>query len=610
MSQRFNVRYFRLLILDSVLEKKWTLVKMLSALTLLFIASGLAPLLLATLLRAISDSSQSELVRMADLLPTQFSKASVHLGVLSRGIELINTWVVPRAYIARYFPLTLLLVAVFQAIADYIFQYNQQSLILYVGSRYRDKLFAAILKQPLDRLLTRSAGEWMSLVMNDITYLQSRMSDLLIGLIKDSVTVVAPMVSLYLISWKTASVLTILCAPLMFGTGKTGKRISHYAEGWQRNLAKMASAVLEIRKRFEFIRAQGGEKAELGRFESINKAYYTNIVRSIFIRSAFAPGLELLGFAGLAFIVYLIGKGYMGADLIRSGSILPFFITLGAIIKPLKNMGEQISRLHETQGIVNRSLQTFSDVQEFEAPSVKKTLSDVKELQIDRLSVRYGEGFQLIAEHMRLSAGQSAAIIGPSGGGKSTLLKALAGLYEPESWVGVPSWATVRDNSCLVSQKPFLFSGSIRENLTYGLDGISDREINETLSFVSLRNELEAKGQNLDTELDFLQSPLSGGQLQRMTIARGFLRPHSLILMDEITSAIDPAAEEMITKQVVERAKAEGRILLYVTHRLSQLEIFDQVWFCENGRLTVFQDTKEWQKSDRVQRFLDPEASS
>lgn len=598
MNQTFNVRSFRLLILDSILEKKWTLAKIVGALLLLSVSQGLFVLMTGPLFKSMLGAVEQSEITLIDLMPAQ---AAPYLPFL-QGV------VLPQSMVIHYLPLSILCVGILQALAGFFYQYNQQALTLYVGSRYRDKLFAAILKQPLDRLLLRSAGEWMSLIMNDVSYLQSRMSDLLSGLVKDSVQVVSSMAALYFIHWPTGVLLTILSLPLMMATGRTGKKISHYAAGWQKNLAKMASAVLEMRKRFEFIRAQRGEQAEIERFQALNQSYYKNIVRSIFIRSAFAPGLELLGFLMLASVILLLGQGYMGQDLVKAGELLQFLLILGTIIRPLRSIGEQIASLQETRGIIQRSLQTFSSVEEFQSPNVASTLSRLSSLTIDQVAVAYGEGFRLAAAGIHVEAGQSVAIIGPSGGGKSTFLKCLAGLYAPNSWQGTATWSEIRDNACLVSQKPFLFSGSIRDNLNYGLDPLPDAALQEALGFVSLTQELEMKGQGLDTALDFLQSPLSGGQMQRMTIARGFLRPHSLLLMDEITSAIDPAAEEMITRKVVERSRLEKRILLYVTHRLSQLEIFDQVWFCEAGTITLFKEAKEWQKSDRVQRFLDAES--
>lgn len=597
-----TAKHLKYLLWDSVLEKKATVVKIVLSLVLLSLSQGLFILLTGPLFKSMLGAVQQDEIALISLAPQQLQN---HLDFLA-GVTL------PQALVVKLVPGALLFVGILLAFAGYAYQYNQQALTLYVGSRYREKLFRAVIHQPLERLLVRAPGEWMSLIMNDVAYLQSRLSDLLVGLVKDSVIVLSALVWLYFIHWPTGVVLTLLSIPLMMGTGRTGKKISHYAEGWQKSLAQMASALLEMRKRFEFIRAQGGEKAEIARFQILNQGYYKNIVRSILIRSAFAPGLEFLGFAMLASVIFLLNAGYVGKDLIQSGELLQFLLTLGVIIRPLKSIGEQISRLQETMGIIRRSVDTFSDVEEeaYRNPDRTILLTPISELNIERLDVRYGAGFELRARGLSLKAGERIAIIGPSGGGKSTLLKCLAGLYEPKVWEASIPWKTLKDNAALVSQKPFLFSGTIVDNLNYGLDvPRSEKEVLESLAYVGLDREFKEKNQGLTSELDFLQGSLSGGQLQRLTIARGLLRPHSLLLMDEVTSAIDPAAEESITRRILERSAHEGRMLLYVTHRLSQLPSFDQLWFCEKGEVSIFRNSKEWQKSERVQRFIEAETA-
>jgi subfamily B ATP-binding cassette protein MsbA len=601
MSPRpLRLQHIKFLLLDPLLERKSLVARILGSLALLSLTNGLFILLTGPLFKGMLGAVQASEIPLIDLLPKQMGPY----------LEFLEGITVSQGLLIKLVPGSLLAVGILMAYAGYSYQYSQQALTLYVGSRFREKLFHAVLKQPFERLLQKAPGEWVSLIMNDVAYLQSRLSDLLVGLVRDSVTVVSALVYLYFIHWPTALLLTLMSVPLMFGTGRTSRKIAHYSEGWQRNLAKMASSVLQIRQRFEFIRAQGGEVAEYERFQEINRTYYSNIVRSIFIRSAFAPGLEFLGFAMLAVVIYSLNRGWIGQGLIQSGELLQFLVTLGVIIRPLKSIGEQVSRLQETGGIIRRSVDAFTHVADFGRVDSQAVLRPMSTLDIDRLEVRYGDGFNLQAEELYACAGDRIAIIGPSGGGKSTLVKCLAGLYSPSIWQGRSSWAELKDNATLVGQRPFLFSGTIAENLNYGLSAPHDSKgIEAALGYVGLDQELKAKGQGIDKPLDFFQGALSGGQMQRLTIARGLSRPHSLLLMDEVTSAVDPAAEERITKRILQRSKEEGRILLFVTHRLSQLALFDQVWFCEKGKVTVFKNTKDWQNDDRIQRFIEVETN-
>lgn len=584
---------------DALRQKKGLAVKIVLALLLLSIAQALLLLLIGPLFKAIFGAATESSLTVGSLLSGSLAAQFPRLAAIP----------IDRDRMIQVLPLSIFAVSILQGLAGYLYQYNQQAFVLFIGNRFRDRLFAAIIRQPFAKLRGRSAGEWMSMLMNDVTYLQSRLSDLVTGLVKDSCQVIALLASLYLIQWQLAICINLLVIPIMISTGRTGKRIARFTEGWQQALAKMAGAVLDLRRRFEFIRSQQGERFEEKRFQALNQDYYDMIRKTILTRSLFAPSLEFAGALLFALVLVAVGRGW-SAFRFGPGELFQFLTALGIMQRPLKGIGEQLSRYHETKGILRRSAETLENVEG--SQDTELLSADGKRLDsfaVDEIRVDYGAAFRFEAKDLRVREGQCVAIIGPSGGGKSTLLKCLAGLYPPKVWKADRSWDELRRDATLVSQSPFLFSGSIRDNLRYGLDANApnDSEIEAALRFVGLSSELAAKGQTLDSELDFLQSPLSGGQMQRLTIARGLLRPHPLLLMDEVTSAIDAAAEEQLTRGFLERTKKESRILLYVTHRLSQLELFDQVWFCEGGRVRIFKDAKEWQKSDRVQRFLDEE---
>ncbi|MCX6130572.1 MAG: ATP-binding cassette domain-containing protein, partial [Proteobacteria bacterium] len=197
------------------------------------------------------------------------------------------------------------------------------------------------------------------------------------------------------------------------------------------------------------------------------------------------------------------------------------------------------------------------------------------------------------------------------GSGKSSLIKILAGLLKASDWQATETLSSVTNSATLVSQKPFLFSASIRENLLYGHPtGFDDARLYQELEFVGLRSELAAMDQTLDSPIDFIQTALSGGQMQRLTIARALLREQPLLLMDEVTAAIDPLAEEALTRRLIERAHAENICLLFVTHRLQQLAYFDEIWFCEAGVLQIYRSVADMMHEPRLVRFIREFSSS
>ncbi|WP_176736659.1 ABC transporter transmembrane domain-containing protein [Oligoflexus tunisiensis] len=605
MNPRIRLRtWFKPLLLEPLSEIKSCLVQIVLSLGLLSVAQGLFLLLIGPLFKAMFDTPVDGSFTLNSLLPPAVVKWLPDFGPLS----------ITRMELARYLPFMIFFAAVVNGFAGFIYQHQQQVMALHLGRRYREKLFAAILQLPFQKVTQKSPGEWMSVIMNDVAFLQMRLSDLLTGLVRDGIMVIASVIALYFIHWPSGLILTLLAIPLMASTGRTGKRIAVFAELWQRELGRMVSAVLDLRKRFEFIRAQRGEGLEKERFRQMNHGYYRMIRRSIFVRAALAPSVEMVGFLMFAAILWAVTRQVQGFRL-EASQLLQFFAALGIVLRPLKSVGEQLARYHETKGILKQSLQTFATVRELAEtrrtidPHIKPWQPE-QGLTIKHLTVAYKEGFRLTAEDLELVPGKTVALIGPSGAGKSSLIKVLSGLLQPEVWDADHDLSSVVQAATLVSQKPFLFSASIRENLLYGHPtGCPDERLQKELEFVGLSTELNAMSQTLDSPIDFIQTPLSGGQMQRLTIARAMLRPQPLLLMDEVTAAIDPLAEEAITRRLIERCQQSKLCMLFVTHRLQQLPYFDEIWFVEAGTLRKFESYNHLFQDSRIHRFIDDQHS-
>lgn len=583
-------------------EQKACLLRIVISLVFLSAAQSAFLLLIGPLFKALFTPTSKSNLSFFQLLPKQSLS------------YFPNQWdfALARSELAFAIPAAILLVSLIKAVASFVYQSEQQILTLHLGRRYREFLFSRLVKLPFLRIMQKAPGEWMSIVMNDVSYLQMRLSDLLTSLVRDGAMVLASLLSLFFIHLPTAILILFVSYPIMRKTGKTGKKISGFAERWQKDLGSMVQAALDLRKRFDFIRAQQGESFEEKQFFKKNNNYYRMIRGSIWMRSALAPTVEFLGFALFALVIAAIAHRIAGFRL-EASELLQFFAALGILIRPLKNIGEQLSRYHETRGVLQQSLRTLEEVQTQQdqgapvavAPATSNLPQGDEEWRWHRLAVSPGSGFEVRGEQLSLKQGQSIALIGPSGAGKSTLIKTLAGLFPYKEWSASQSWDACARQATLVSQTPFLFSASIRDNLCYGLDHeVDEARLWAELEFVGLKQEFEAMGQSLDSPIHFLQTPLSGGQMQRLTIARALLRQTQILLFDEVTSAIDPLAEEELTRKLIRRCQEESRFLFFITHRMSQLEYFDQVWFIEKGVVQAFPSPKLWQNDERIQAFI------
>lgn len=558
-------------------SRKTSLVAAGISLAFLGLSQAMFLLLIKGFVKALFEDSARLAVPAGELLPSEL------LRVFSISVD----YQIARADLAIFVPVAIIGAGLLMSIAMYFYQYHQQAIAMFVAKYLRERIFSRILTFDFYRIAARSAGEWMSVIMNDIMYIQNRLSDLLTALLKDTVIIISCFTALIFIHPPTALVIALIAPFIAFGMGRTGKRIAKFAEKFQKELAKIASIVLNIRERFEFIRAQGGEMRELQWFKRSNDAYYKMIRKSILIRSAFAPMMELFGILLFAGVIWAIGSGRWAQ--MTPEHLMQFFAAIAVMMRPLREIGEQISRLGETRGAMAANLRILQETngrmqRQEPAHAVTESFSNIA---IVNVSAGYGEKVAFSFDDLAIRKGQSIAVVGPSGSGKSTLIRVLAGLIEPKSWDASLTWDEFSVLTSLVSQEPFLFDDTIRANLLYGLvePFPQDAELKRYLDRLKITG--PASEISLDSRFRTLGTNLSGGQIQRLVIARALLRKKSLLLLDEATSAVDPAAEEDITRFLTDMCKAGGIGLVTITHRLEWLALYDEVWFVDGGRVLL-----------------------
>jgi subfamily B ATP-binding cassette protein MsbA len=590
------------ILISTLKESKGHMLVVVLSLIVLSLAQSLFLLLVGPFLKALFEGgSAAGAMMLSDLVPASM-QSKLPSALIGHKI--------PFDVLAIAIPLLMLATALFKSLSTYFYQLHQQAITLRISKNFRDILFEAIIRMPYRDIAKKSPAHWMSMIMNDVLYLQNSFSDIVSCILKDGILVLSCLIALSVIHLPTTLVLIALAPLLALILGKIGKRIATYARGWQRDLAIIVATVLDIRTRFKFVRAQHGEATELARFEKLNQSYYRFIRRSILLRSSFAPGLEFFGFAVFAFFIYGIGNktwfgSFSGVDLIQ------FFAALGVLLRPLRNMGEQLTRLNETQGSLSGSKELFASIQKNDelvsqdaASSDTAPLSDER-IVIDHISAGYDDEKMQSAD-LELAPAKSVAIIGPSGCGKSTLLKTLAGLLKPLEWRCNVAWPKLINSTTLVSQAPFLFEDTIANNILYGISAPvpDEEEIWRKLELVNLARDMKEMPGGLAHHICALEKNLSGGQIQRLVIVRALLRAKKIWLFDEATSAIDPATEEKMVTSLIAEARFSKKIFLFVTHRLSMLAQFDEIWFMENGKITMRGTHQELMQNKRYLTFI------
>jgi len=581
-----------------MLEKKKNLAVLVFSLLLLALSQSLFLLLLGPFLKTMfSLHEASQIVSGTAFLSPRMQTLFPALSALQFDKNLLIIAV----------PGLLVLAALLKSVATYLYQVNSSYFGLLVAKRFRDQLFAAILNQPFREITLKSPAEWMSVLMNDVLFLQNKFSDIANGLVRDSIMTLAAFATLFFVHWPTALGLMLISPFIAWGVGRTGKKISNYTEAFQKKLAQLADLVLEFRKRFEFIKAHRAESYESERFRHVNKEYYRSIRKSIFVRSIFAPLLEFLSYAIFAFILIIMANGGIHSHFSATDMIV-FLAALGAMMRPLRQIGEQLTQFHETRGALGKSLLLLLNLTEETQASLKKeeVLILDKTVDIRKLSSGFDTRIMMDAGPLEIHPGRSIAIIGPSGGGKSTLLRTLSGLLNSIQWEANLSHQELIEHTSFVSQVPFLFDDSILGNLNYGLHSkLEGKELDSYFELVSIREELARFHNGIDTNIKAISSNISGGQKQRLVLVRALLRKKAILLLDEATSSVDPKMEEDIVDKLLHWGKEQHKSIVSVTHRLSMLPKYDEIWFVENGKVVARGHFNELMSQTRFKNFYE-----
>ncbi len=597
-------KFLRDFVLRPVMSQRLVLATIFVSLLLLALTQASFLVLVKGFLAAFFTDTSKDSVSFASLLPASLQVAFPQIAAAR----------LERSEFVILIPFAILLAGFIKAAASYVYNLGVVRLSLKVAQNYREIVFQAVLTLPWLDSARRSPGEWMSVIMADAVFIQARLADFSTAFIKDGVLILSCLVTLAFIHWPAALVLLLVSPFIAWQMGRAGKRISWYTEAFQRELGVLSGQLLGIRERFRFMRAQHGEGFEIAQFRRKNLSYLSMMNGSIFIRAIVAPGMEWIGFLIFSGFIYAWTRKISGFT-VEPGEAIQFFVALGLILKPVRELGEQVARWSETIGGLRRSMEVvqgshLTAEHSFAAGSVgHNTISKLPgSIQISHIEVTYGGRRALNASDLTLRRGTSVAVIGPSGSGKSTLIKSLAGLIRPAIWESDYDWRSLVSSSALVSQQPFLFKDSLVNNLVYGLspeqrNSLTEAEIMSALATVNLADWIVSEQRSLDSEFNPVQTSLSGGQIQRLVIARAILRQPDVLLLDEATSAVDAATEQDISERLIAKNRDRNGLMLAVTHRLRWLGLYDEVWFVEDGKLVFKGRHQDLMSNDRYRAF-------
>jgi len=454
----------------------------------------------------------------------------------------------------------------------------------------REAMFRNLITLPAAYFDERAAGALVSKFTFDVTQVSQATTRVLTVLVKDSAVIVALLVYLFYLNWRLATLLLVLAPPVAYVVYTVSRRMREKSRMLQRSIGQINQIAEESIRGQREIKIYAGAEFERGRFfQAINNArrFQMKVVQT---SAATVPIIQMLIACGIAAMIVLALKESAAGAMSR-GDFVAFVTATALLLPPTK-------RLTGVNEFLQRGLAAADSVFGLIDEPGETASGDTRPepvhgaIEFRGVSVRYAEKFALKDINLTIEAGTSVALVGPSGGGKTTLLDLVARFYTPESGTilidGHPieslDLAHLRAAIAYVGQHVILFDDSIYNNIAYGaLRDASPAEVRNAAEAAHVTEFADTLPDGLETRIGDNGARLSGGQRQRIAIARALLKNAPILILDEATSALDSASERQI--QAALGTIRRGRTSLMIAHRLSTIETADRIVVIEDGRI-------------------------
>ncbi|MBZ7965198.1 ABC transporter ATP-binding protein [Campylobacter molothri] len=487
--------------------------------------------------------------------------------------------------------------------------YLQTYYISYIGTDMlrvlRSKVLKNILRLDMDFFKQHRSGELISRCTNDIGALQSIVSNIIPDFLTQLITAIGLLSVVVIQSPRLAFfaliVLPIAIIPLFYLV----KKLKLYARNIQEKNSDLLSRLGEIFSNIELVKANNAQEKERQKFDQENKFFCKIILKSTRIGSLTSPLMEIIGSIGVAIVIIVGGREVIKGNM-SVGSFFSFISALFWAYTPIKRLSNLYGSI---QGAIAASERTFYllDLE----PKIKggdKELKSIKNIKFKEVEFAYDDFSKKVLNGIdfEFSKGETLALVGMSGGGKSSIINLIMYFYEKNKGeilfndldIHHFNIKSLRDKIGLVTQNIYLFNDSFAENVAYS-ENLDEKRVIEALKLANAYEFVESMG-GIYAEIKEHGKNLSGGQKQRIAIARALYKNPDLLIFDEATSALDNESEKAIM-QTIESLKKE-RLILMIAHRLSTVENADKIVIIDKGKVLAIGKDEELLKTCELYR--------
>ncbi|WP_300463233.1 ABC transporter transmembrane domain-containing protein [Desulfobacula sp.] len=475
--------------------------------------------------------------------------------------------------------------------------YGSEYLMNYIGEKiirfFRDSLYEKITDLPIAFIHKEKTGALMSRITNDVNIVKGMVSTAVINVFRDFFSVIAFLFVIFYRDWQLALGAFIVLPLAFYPIVLFGRRVRKFSTGTQETMADLNSFLHETFTGSKIIKIFNLQDFEKNRFKKKTQALFRLEMKKTIAKALSSPVMEFLGGLGIAFIIWFGGLRVINGTS-TPGTFFSFLTAVMMLYDPVK----RLSKLNNTiqEGIASATrifdvLEESSPITETKTPQC--LTGSTFNVEFDRVGFAYNDNEPpaLTDINLTVAPGEVLALVGMSGGGKTSLVNLVPRLYDVTHGrvliagkdIRELSIKSLRDHISIVTQEPILFNESVRDNIRYGKMDATDLEIETAAKAAYAYDFIQGFPLGFDTIIGELGSRLSGGEKQRICIARALIKDAPILILDEATSALDSEAEGVVQKALENLMK--GRTSFVIAHRLSTIDYASRIILLKNGSI-------------------------
>lgn len=494
-------------------------------------------------------------------------------------------------FIFSFLPLAIILIFVFRAICRYVNDYFMNTAAQLAVQDVRNEIFRKNIFLDMKFFYRNQTGSLMSRIVNDVAAMQNGVGGIVSGVFRDTIGLVSLLGVIFYRDWQLA-LISILVIPLtIYPASILGKKIKLAARRGQEEAGYFASILQETLSGIKVVKAFSLENTMTEQFTQANLKYYDFTRKMIKYNSLSSPIMEVITSLGIAAVI-LFGGNKVMANKMSAPEFFSFITAMALLYSPLKKLIGSYGSIQQCIGASERVFEIIDASPEIiDSPDGYTLTRDDNRVEFKHVYFKYQDDYILDDVSLIAEKGQMVALVGPSGGGKSTLVSLIARFFDTSEGKILIGTHDVRDISkdslmghiALVDQETILFHDTVANNIRYGKPGATDDEITKAALAAYAHDFIMEMPNGYQTSIGDRGIRLSGGQRQRLCIARALLKNAPILILDEATSALDTESEQMVQKALDNLMVA--RTTFVIAHRLSTVINADIIIVLEKGKI-------------------------